>query len=85
MFQPFTFQLTSDPIFVPILDLETHNGKPEQFHEVLAGIASGETGSVTIDAPDAMRAVSVHESLSWRSVQRVTYVYASIPGTIALA
>ena len=76
-----SLQLLSDPSFVPVTTLETEDGFPTDFTEVLNAMQNQESGALLIK-DNARRAVSMHNSLIWRPVESSHYFYTDIPGRI---
>lgn len=73
------FKLLSDPVFVPVVDLETHNQEPADFSQLLSGILRADTGEVVITS-GAVRPVSTEQATWWKKVPYTRYVYTDIPG-----
>ncbi len=67
-----------------MIDLETYNGEPKEFSRVLASMMRQLTGDVKISI-NALRAVSISNSLIWRPTEYSHYFFTSIPGAGALS
>ncbi|XP_064627789.1 voltage-dependent calcium channel subunit alpha-2/delta-2-like [Lineus longissimus] len=73
-------ELLEEAIFANIYSLETHNGKPAAFYNVVKEILQDRTGEYTI-RDDAQRAVSFDNALYWRPEEYTHYVYTHIKGS----
>ncbi|CAH1794236.1 unnamed protein product [Owenia fusiformis] len=71
-------ELLDDPVFVDISKLETLEGEPNGFTEVLSEMKHGRSGDIRIHE-NARRAVSIHNALVWRDLEYSRYVFAPIP------
>ena len=64
---------------MPVVDLEMHNGQPGEFPRVLAAMMRHQTGDIKI-TQNALRAVSLSNSLIWRPTEYSHYFFTHIPG-----